>query len=804
MSELREAVGIVSSDSPKSLQNRNIPWRQAVEKVFAPLIETQEDPETRGDCFCYLFHSTLKDFLTSNQDIFQKESPNPAIQAISELTIAHTCLLYLSQDRYSQLLTNEAEHWTTASKDGIKDHHLLTYSAKYWDKHFDRVEETPELRQEIEIFLKSSNFPTTMQLQSLFVQGHFEVYTSITCSPDHKFTKRVFPQWFASHSVAGCSQYSRSYRSYTSEWSNLLNCVFCDEPHCVPHSTSKHFQGELDRCLWGALGPGNFLSSNHGRYTSFMMCGEDGVGPRKMSYHEVISQVGNQVLVLERPDGSADASGPADFTIRYSTWSLSSQPNPPTLRLKATLPTHFDRKQWADTNLKLISFTSDFTFLRIGSQMFSANSGGEYRPIVGLDVTAKHPNACFEDIASRGSFVVLASRKKSLAIAEPRGREVVKAEHSPGTTMASAALASDSKLGKDLGATKCQLCSRETSKSNHASDTSPAKGDDSSDKDGDDSDSSSPTDETSEWNSAEESWSEGSTEVDELGNPLTSSDEFSSDSSEANSDSDNESEAPQDDAASDTAINSYSRLYEESDSDGGEVDLDCGSDNDSYDGDYESDWSDDNKEDLHFDSDDEERLTRRMAYSRQYRKHDAKIQQGVLQIYDLAVSPPTQIFTFTHPLPLMLYESPPAIHPTKSLVVWPLCGGDIMFADFEGKSYFIRRARTTTHKSKCPFPGFLWNRELQRKDSLTYLPSPPRVHEMPFLPLLQIPAHRLPGSTTNEAIQIRHKSRHKTRPSLSRLHRNLPPVNSQDISKSTIPNSSCQNQPWEYHVSLSH
>ena len=705
MSELREAIGIISSDSPKSLQNRNIPWRQAVEKVFAPLIEIQEDPETQGDCFCYLFHSTLKDFLTKNQDIFQQESPSPAIHAISELTIANACLLYLSQDRYSQLLTKEAGHWITASKYGIKDHHLLTYSAKYWDKHFDRVEETPELRQEIERFLKSSNFATTMQLQSLFVQGHFEIYIPINCSPDHKFTKRVLPQWFASHSIAGCSQYSRSYRSYTTEWHNLLNCEYGDEPRYFPHWTSKHFQGELDRCLWGALGPGNFLSFIRGRYTSFMICGEDGVGPGKMSYHEAISQVGNKVLVLQQPDGYADAAGAADFTIHYKTWSLSSQANPPTLGLNATIPTHFDRKQWTDTNLKLISFTPDLTFLRIGSQVFSANSRGEYRPIVGLDVTSKHPNSCFEDIASRGSLLVVASRKKLPTIAEPRGREAVKAEQSPDETIASsAAPVSNSTLGKDLSATKCQLCSRETSRSNQASDTSPAKGDESSDKDGDDSDSSCPTDETSEWNSAEESWSEGSTEVDELGNPLTSSDESSSNSSEADADSENESENPQDDAASDTAINSYGQLYEESDSDGGEVDFDCESDNDSYEGDCESDWGDDNKEDFRFDSDDEERLTRRMAYSRQDRKRDAKVQQGVLKIYDLAVSPPMQIFTFTHPLPLMLYESPPAIHPTKALVVWPLCGGDVMFADFEGKSYFIRRARTTTRKSKCPIP----------------------------------------------------------------------------------------------------
>ena len=198
-----------------------------------------------------------------------------------------------------------------------------------------------------------------------------------------------------------------------------------------------------------------------------------------------------------------------------------------------------------------------------------------------------------------------------------------------------------------------------------------------SDNDGNDSESSYPTDETSEWNSAEESWSEGSTEVDELGNLLTSSDESSSDSSEADVDSEEESET--------TAINSYDRMYEESDSDGGDIDFDCGPDSDAYDGDH-----------------DDERLARSMAYGRRNRKRGTKVQQGVLTIYDLAGNPPNQIFTFTHPLPIMLYESPPAIHPTKPLVVWPLSGGDVLFADFKGKSYFIRRARTTTRKSGSP------------------------------------------------------------------------------------------------------
>ena len=678
------------------MQSRNIPWRQAVEKVFAPLIETQQDPDNPGESFCYLFHSTVRDFLISNKSIFKQESPNLAVHAISEITIANACLLYLSQDRYAQLLTKEAEVWVTASKDKIEDHHLLTYSAKYWDKHFDNVEETVELRQRIEKFLTSSNFQLTMQLQSLFVQGHFDVYDGGVSH--QKLTKRVFPRWFAGHSTTetGCSPFSRDYRSFISEWDSLLRCPGCEDPRCYPHWAVKQSKGELDRCLWCALGPRNFLSSNRGRYTSFMMCDEENFRSGTLPYHEVISQDGSKALVLQQTDE-------ADPTFNHKLWELSGLAKSVLPGVTTTISERFNGESWADANLRSIASTLDLAFLRIGSQIYSLNGEGAYCAVDGLDISSQYPNNCFEDIASRGSLLVVASRRKMPATTDSRGRTAVR-EHQPSDRLISSADTpdTDSKLGKDLEVTTCRHCSREPSKSNRDSDISPAKGNDSSTKDGSDSDTSSLSDEISEWNSAEESWSEGSTEVDELGNPLSSSDEASSSSSEADTDSDVKSDTPEDDAVSDTAINSYGQLYEESDSDGGDVDFDCGSDSESYDGDYESDWSDYNNadEDLHFDSDDEERLVRQMAYSRQDRKRGAKVPQGVLTIYDLAASPPTQIFTFAHQLPIMLYDSPPVLHPTEPLVVWPLCGGDVLFADFVGKSYFIRRSRTTTRKSK--------------------------------------------------------------------------------------------------------
>lgn len=51
---------------------------------------------------------------------------------------------------------------------------------------------------------------------------------------------------------------------------------------------------------------------------------------------------------------------------------------------------------------------------------------------------------------------------------------------------------------------------------------------------------------------------------------------------------------------------------------------------------------------------------------------------------------------------VILYASPPIIHPSKSLVVWPLSVGDVLFADFQANTYFIRKlGPSATHSKFC-------------------------------------------------------------------------------------------------------
>ena len=59
----------------------------------------------------------------------------------------------------------------------------------------------------------------------------------------------------------------------------------------------------------------------------------------------------------------------------------------------------------------------------------------------------------------------------------------------------------------------------------------------------------------------------------------------------------------------------------------------------------------------------------------------------------------TKSFEYSCPLWFMLYDSPPAVHPQESLVVWPLGGGNLLFVDVAAKTYFTRKLRLSASHS---------------------------------------------------------------------------------------------------------
>lgn len=289
---------MISSTDKRSLSARSLPWRQKIEKLLTPLVETQQDPEDHEERFCHLFHSTVKAFLQKNPIIFATKMTNPADAAhlISEATISDACLHYLLQDRYSKILTRRSKCWMTSNGEDICNHRFLTYSAKYWDKHLDAVTPSSALQQRTEEFIRSSNFVTTVQIQSLFVEGQFSLYTFTQRSSNHKFTRRVFPKWIANQGPEGCAMFSKNYRSFISEWHSFLQSCDCD----VESHHEYHHSGELDRCLWSALGSKNFLSRTSGRYVSFVLACEDQFSLENGTrFYESLAINGTQATVLQ-------------------------------------------------------------------------------------------------------------------------------------------------------------------------------------------------------------------------------------------------------------------------------------------------------------------------------------------------------------------------------------------------------------------------------------------------------------------------------------------------------------------------
>ena len=51
------------------------------------------------------------------------------------------------------------------------EHHLLSYAAKYWDKHLDDIAFSQEMSEKVESFIISPYFRTCLQVQSLFIEG---------------------------------------------------------------------------------------------------------------------------------------------------------------------------------------------------------------------------------------------------------------------------------------------------------------------------------------------------------------------------------------------------------------------------------------------------------------------------------------------------------------------------------------------------------------------------------------------------------------------------------------------------------
>lgn len=352
-----------------------------------------------------------------------------------------------------------------------------------------------------------------------------------------------------------------------------------------------------------------------------------------------------------------------------------------------------------------VGFSTNFHYLRIGSQMLSEDGNGDYVKIDNLDLTNENSLDYFEEITGRGSYLVVATRQKHAPSSEKDNSIDDKAKKSKEGDVG--AKTDDVKPMEPIMITSLNGLSEVHQKAANPdvpSGAALAESSDQGESDKSEKYGDSSSEESSVYDSADESWSEGSTEPDLAEEIWDASEDDSSntdDSEDTKSTGHTESEAAESEKSSDEAALSFGQLQYDSDSDGGGIDFGF----DSEDGNYDRRSDDFDSEDEPFfgpsdgSNDDGPTFRGYRASPGHKRPPGTQAQQGSIMVYDTSSGHMVPIFKYTQHLPIMLYESPPAIHPTKPLVVWPLCGGDILFADFEGKTYFIRRTRPSTHQS---------------------------------------------------------------------------------------------------------
>ncbi|KAE8447852.1 hypothetical protein EG329_010081 [Mollisiaceae sp. DMI_Dod_QoI] len=684
VNEITEAVWITSDEAGQ----KNAIFPKFIKRLFVPLVVIDHDPNDADNDFCRLFHSAVKSFLLQHRDILCKATgESSGNHMISEDLIGRACLSYLRMDKYSTLLrkasTEIGESWTTFTGENISTHHLLRYSSKYWDKHLDDVKESPVLCTSVEEFLKSRNFITTLQLQSLFVESHFGIYIVTGRSDQYQWLKRVFPGWFTE--TKGCigHAFKREYRTFVSVWRWFLH-----RPTCCSQCQDRDHAGEIDKVLWGALGPQSFLSGSPGRYMSFMLAND--AAPKKRLSRvkskicmDTFSFDGKEVAIVHFTTDPPAQSTMLIFQVEIWRIRVGSAP---TLKSQQCISINSNECHWelytrvsvGYKTLIPVRFSPELSFLRLGSQIFFKNNDGVYVPKPGLGLTKTN---CaipwyFEDFSSRGQHVALVSRQKppkalrnsSSAFGkekpedekkEPDLTEDEKADESDFSSVFPSRSITDEKAANtDLDSTS------KDSDSEHQIDSEAE-----SEAHQIDSESSS---ESIELDSDDESWSEG---YSDIGNDMGIS-------------------SNQDDDSTSSSLETES--YEDSNSDARPPVAEFASFCDSDDGrvHFNSD-SGDERGRSRGPSDDESPIRRYFP--------ESNIPRGMITILDFSKKDPMICWQYRHPLPIMLYGSTPAFHPTKSLAVWPLSEGDILFVDFEQKTHFIRKARVTSKKSRHVF-----------------------------------------------------------------------------------------------------
>ncbi|KAG1898125.1 uncharacterized protein F5891DRAFT_1148495 [Suillus fuscotomentosus] len=650
LKELTEAISCLESEPHQELQHKVKRSFNSIRVIVQPFIEFINTDRTDDSCTeeytCHVLHSTLRDFLVDHPNILCDNSSDLRISAEWP---ARACLCYLDQSRYSGLLVRREGRWLDVTEDPVDCHPLLVYATKYWDKHLDDV--TIDIGS-IESFITSPNFRTCVQVQSLWVEAQF----SLLSRPNedngfNTYVRRVFPSCFARAQTGPDQKLWTDYRRFLQEWIYFLSCEQCGgEKTCeiLPYI------GQLDRIWFGALGPNNFLSRLEGKYTSFAF--QTNVDSDGVQYvFDAVSEAGDKVMILRIQSVNISSI----LKCSCESWNLSKE-HSPELQNKQTIQLSTTSCNWklytesvTDPTLQTgkappAAFGADCQTLRIGTQLYRRAKNGTFVTIPARYFLCDLRSIYIEEFARRRQFLVLTFRTK-----------ISKGDLK--MTQIKADGAGDEEDALDTS----------------ADEDSWVDGDE-LDEDLEDEDSSIETASVSEdefecgtesEDSSNESTSEGSTdcsanfgfEDDIL--PL-----WANHFGNEDTDTDNESYHSFDISGFGVEINAHSKgcddISERSSYD--EV-----FDNGLFRHEERHDWEGPSSE-----------------------RTEKQKPQATITVFDTQLR--TRLFCLRQPIKCRLFASPPVFHPTKSLIVWPLGDGDILFVDYLAKTQFTRRLQPST------------------------------------------------------------------------------------------------------------
>ncbi|RAK95688.1 uncharacterized protein BO80DRAFT_469213 [Aspergillus ibericus CBS 121593] len=722
LDELCECTAMVKGQEGQNIdKSQKILKKSKVLELCQPLVQVQDSDGPDGRiAICTLTHGSVKSFLLKNPDILRRNS-NPPAYALTSDVLANICQKYLLQPRYHQLLVQNGETFVDSDGDDILNHHLLSYAAKYWDKHLDSVDYSLYVCQKASKFITSPQFFTLLQIQSLFIDGQFRFWYNSLRPWAGRHIKRVFPHWLDNN----CNEaFSKDYGVFVGEWGPLLD---------AETSFMGAYKGEMDRCFFGALGSHNFLYNGPSRYKSLMFSSNDEpINPVRC--FDGFDETGQWLTVLKLLNLNND-----NLEFRCEHWRLSGRQS----ELQRAQTLHTSSSSWplyeypltenVPGRPRLVSFSKDLRFMRIGSQVFMKGASYEYSPLPISDPNEDY----FDEMASSGNFIAVSTRrplsKSDIKVPEQATDEVkvldyaeiaiqeleeqatemdqqtLAASSAPDSTAPTTTVTKDSDNDSDSGTSDTDVTSASSLKLEDPEDLhEPSQRDKALELA---TAQSSCTDELLEnssqsaGNSAYTSWSEGST------NPM--SDE--TDDEEQWNDWDHEHLDPEELEIEDygSFIDSQSGDDSDSDKNSRALALDADIKSDLSESDAESDALKDRDDLLPSDSDSdgaessvgsatEYSVSDEEASENEYGVQFENLMTGnrttktegtrrtSIRVYDATRKEQIPVFHFTCFIKGSLFDSPPVFHPLVPLLVWPLGDGEILFANYQKNSYFTR------------------------------------------------------------------------------------------------------------------